>query len=115
MRQKLNVKDLINVGLFTVLIFIFTFVGGMIGFIPVLMPLVPFTCGLLSGPVDMLYATKIRKPGMLLIEQIIIAILFVVTGHGPWMLATAAVGGLIGECILKKGHYSSIKYARLAF
>ena len=38
----LNVRDLVNVGLFSVLIFIATFLSGMIGFIPVLMPVVPF-------------------------------------------------------------------------
>ena len=32
----LNVRDLVNVGLFSVLIFIATFLSGMIGFIPVL-------------------------------------------------------------------------------
>lgn len=115
MDNKLNVKDLINVGLFTILIFIFMFIGGMIGFIPILMPIVPFVGGLLSGPVSMLFASKIKKPGMLFIEQIIIALIFVFMGHGPWMLATAIIGGLLGEIILKKGQYGSIKYARLAF
>ncbi|MDQ0149382.1 MptD family putative ECF transporter S component [Eubacterium multiforme] len=114
-KEKLNVKDLINIGLFTVLIFAFTFVGGMIGFVPVLMPLVPFVSGVLSGPVSILFATKIKKAGMLFIEQMIIAVIFVVMGHGPWMLLTAAVGGVLGEFILKKGKYKSIKYARFAF
>lgn len=115
MKKKLDVKDLINTGLFTVLTFIFTFIGGMIGFIPILMPLVPFVGGLLSGPVSMLFATKIKKAGMLFIQQIIIAIIFVAMGHGPWMLLTASLGGLLGELVLKKGSYSSIKYARWAF
>lgn len=115
MNKKLSVKDLINVGLFTVLIFIFTFIGGMIGFIPVLMPIVPFVGGLLAGPVSMLFATKIKTRGMLFIEQMIIAILFVVMGHGPWMLLTAFIGGMLGEILLKKGGYHSIKHARLAF
>ena len=47
----LNVRDLVNVGLFSVLIFIATFLSGMIGFIPVLMPVVPFVYGIVSGPV----------------------------------------------------------------
>ena len=51
----LNVRDLVNVGLFSVLIFIATFLSGMIGFIPVLMPVVPFVYGIVSGPVYMLY------------------------------------------------------------
>ncbi|HCJ57250.1 MptD family putative ECF transporter S component [Lutispora sp.] len=115
MNKKLNVKDLINVGLFTVLIFIFTFIGGMIGFIPVLMPVVPFVGGLLAGPASMLFATKIKKRGMLFIEQMIIAIIFVVMGHGPWMLLTAVLGGILGELMLKKGNYNSVNHARTAF
>lgn len=115
MKKKLDVKDLINVGLFSVLILIFEFIGGMIGFIPVLMPLVPCVGGLLSGPICMLFATKIKKAGMLLIEQIIIAIVFVAMGHGPWMFLTASVAGLLGELLLRKGNYSSVKYARMAF
>lgn len=115
MKKKLDVKDLINIGLFTVLTFIFTFIGGMIGFIPILIPLVTFMGGLLSGPISMLFATKIKTRGMLLIEQLIIAILFVVMGHGPWMLLTALVGGMLGEILLEKGSYCSVKYARLAF
>lgn len=59
----LNVRDLVNVGLFSVLIFIATFLSGMIGFIPVLMPVVPFVYGIVSGPVYMLYFTKIKKAG----------------------------------------------------
>lgn len=113
--KTLNVKDLIYIGLFTVLIFIFTFIGGMIGFIPIFMPLVPFLGGLLSGPVIMLFASKIKKKGMLFIEQIIIAIVFVAMGHGPWMLVTSVVGGLLGEILLKRGNYNSLKYSRWAF
>ncbi|MDM8311354.1 MULTISPECIES: MptD family putative ECF transporter S component [Clostridium] len=115
MNKKLNVKDLINIGLFTILIFIFTFIGGMIGFVPILMPIVPFITGLFAGPVSMLFSTKIKKPGMLFIEQMIIAIIFVVTGHGPWMLVTAVFGSIFGEIVLKKGGYSSTNHARLAF
>ena len=115
MKNKLDVRDVNNIGLFTVVTFIFTFIGGMIGFIPILMPLVPFVSGVLSGPVNMLFATKIKKSGMLFIEQIIIALAFLATGHGPWILLTAVVGGFLGELILKRGNFSSVKHARLAF
>ncbi|MDD7771042.1 MptD family putative ECF transporter S component [Suipraeoptans intestinalis] len=115
MNKRLNVKDLINVGLFSILILLFTFVGGMLGFIPVLMPMVPFVAGFLSGPVAMLFAAKIRKPGMLFIQQILTALVFVATGHGIWMIPTALLGGLLGEYVLKSGGYKSIERARLAF
>ena len=93
----LNVRDLVNVGLFSVLIFIATFLSGMIGFIPVLMPVVPFVYG------------------MLFIQTIVVTLAFVATGHGPWVLLTAVIGGLLGEVVLRNGRYKSVKHARLAF
>lgn len=109
----LNVRDLVNVGLFSVLIFIATFLSGMIGFIPVLMPVVPFVYGIVSGPVYMLYFTKIKKAGMLFIQTIVVTLAFVATGHGPWVLLTAVIGGLLGEVVLRNGRYKSVKHARI--
>lgn len=106
----LNVRDLVNVGLFSVLIFIATFLSGMIGFIPVLMPVVPFVYGIVSGPVYMLYFTKIKKAGMLFIQTIVVTLAFVATGHGPWVLLTAVIGGLLGEVVLRNGRYKSVKH-----
>ena len=113
--SKLNVKDLINVGLFTVIIFMATFVSGMVGFIPVLMPIIPFIGGIITGPIYMLYSTKIKKVGMFFITQMIISFMFIVTGHGFWILLTAVLGALVTEYILKKSEYKSPKKARLAF
>ena len=62
--KRLNVRDLVNIGLFSILIFITTFIGGMIGFVPNLIPATTFVAGLVSGPVYMLYSTKIKKVGM---------------------------------------------------
>lgn len=113
--KKLDVRDLINIGLFSALIFITTFIGGMIGFIPTLIPVLPLIYGILAGPMYMLYSTKIKKPGMLFIQTIIVTLTFMATGHGPWVLLTAVVGGILGEIVLKKGGYKSVKHARLAF
>lgn len=113
--EKLNVRDLVNAGLFSVLIFITTFLSGMIGFVPVLMPAVPLVYGIVSGPVYMLYSTKIKKAGMIFIQTIVITLAFVATGHGPWVLLTAVAAGLLGEAVLRKGRYKSVKYARLAY
>ena len=115
MKNSLTVKDLINIGLFSVLSTVFMFISGMIGFIPVLMPAIPFIVYLFSGPVNMLYATKIKKPFMFFIQQILIALVFLATGHGPWILLTISIGSIIGEIILKKGNYNSLKSAKWAF
>ena len=66
MSKRLEVKDLINIGLFSVLGFIFMMIGSFLAMVPVLMPVVPFAQGVLVGPVNMLYSTKIKKRGMIL-------------------------------------------------
>ena len=45
MSKRLEVKDLINIGLFSVLGFIFMMIGSFLAMVPVLMPLVPFAQG----------------------------------------------------------------------
>lgn len=113
--KSLNVKDLINVGLFSVLIFVFTFLAGMIGMIPGTMVIMPCVIGIVTGPIYMLYSTKIRKPFMIFIQQMILALVFVATGHGIWIVITLAITAIIAELIIKKGNYISLNRARLAF
>ena len=85
MSKRLEVKDLINIGLFSVLGFIFMMIGSFLAMVPVLMPVVPFAQGVLVGPVNMLYSTKIKKREMIFIQSLLIALIYVAMGHGrPW-------------------------------
>ena len=113
--KKFGIRDLVNAGVFSLLTVMATWCGGMIGFIPVLMPLVPFACGLVSGPVFMLYSTKIDKFGMVLIMGIVFGLVFSMSGHGAIVLPAIIALSLICEMILKKGGYKSIKTARLSY
>lgn len=112
--KGLNVRDLINVGLFGILVAILTFLSGFIGFIPVLVPLTQFMVGLVTGSVNMLYSTRIKKAGMLFIQQIVMALAFLISGHTIYMLITSIIGGILAEIVLKMGDYKSVKYSRLA-
>lgn len=113
-QNKMNVKDLINTGLFTVLIGLATMITSFVGLLPFLMPFIPVFVGLVTGPIFMLYATKIKKPGMFFICEFLCGCLFGLTGHGLWTILSYSVGGLIGELFLKKSSYNSINGARLA-
>lgn len=113
--NKFSVRDLINAGLFSVLVVAFFWCEGMIGFIPVLMPIVPFVGALISAPVFMLYSTKIDKFGTVLILGIIIGLVFTVSGHGIYVLTRTIVVALVSEYILKKGKYKSVEYSRWAY
>lgn len=113
--KKFTVRDLVNAGVFSLLVVAATWLGGMIGFIPVAMPIVPFCCGIVSGPVFMLYSTKIDKFGMILIMGIIFGLVFSMSGHGAIVFPLVIVIALIAEYIMKKGDYKSIKNARLSY
>ena len=113
-QNKMNVKDLINTGLFTVLIGLATMLTSFVGLLPFLMPLIPVFVGLVTGPIFMLYATKIRKPGMFFICELLCGCLFGLAGHGLWTILSYSVGGLIGEFFLRKGNYTSNNGARWA-
>ena len=73
--------------------------------------LIPVTV-LQAGPC---VVTQVKKAGMLFIQTIVVTLAFVATGHGPWVLLTAVIGGLLGEVVLRNGRYKSVKHARLAF
>lgn len=113
--NKFGIRDLVNAGVFSLLTVMATWCGGMIGFVPVLMPLVPFACGLVSGPVFMLYSTKINKFGMVLIMGIIFGLVFSMSGHGAIVLPAIIILSIICEFILKIGSYKSIKTARVTY
>ncbi|MDY3006719.1 MptD family putative ECF transporter S component [Anaerococcus sp. AGMB00486] len=113
--NKFSVRDLVNAGVFSLLVLVASWCGGMIGFIPQTMPFVPFACGILGGIVFMLYSTKIDKFGMILIMGILFGIAFSLSGHGAIVFPGIVIISLLAEWILKKGNYKSIKYARLSF
>ncbi|MCH4167922.1 MAG: MptD family putative ECF transporter S component [Streptococcaceae bacterium] len=104
-QQKLNVKDLINIGLFTALYFICYFTAGMTGFIPVMMLLLPFLIGLVGGIPIMLFLTKVPKFGALSIMGIIVLLLMFFMGH-PWMILAFGIPVvLFGDWIASRGNY----------
>lgn len=109
MENKLNAKDLINVGIFTAIYFVLFFATGMTGYIPVMMVFLPLLCPFITGIPFMLFLTKVKTFGMVTIMGTIVGILMFVTGH-PWpILAAGFLCGLMGDLILKAGGYKGWK------
>lgn len=110
MEKKFEIKDLITVGVFTALYFVVIFVVACLGFIPIFMALMPLIGPIFAGIPLMLYFSKIKHFGMVLITSVIIAILMFITGH-PYPIFIFCIGaGFITEFVLKAGKYESIKY-----
>ena len=63
MNNKLQGKDLINIGIFTTIYFIVIFAAASIGFIPIFIPLISVIVPLVGGIPMMLFFSKIKKFG----------------------------------------------------
>ena len=82
MSNKLQGKDFINIGIFTVIYFVVTSVVAMLGVIPVFIPLLCVFVPLIGGIPMMLYFSKIRKFGMMTITGVLDGVLLLFTGMG---------------------------------
>ena len=71
-KSKLNGKDLISIGIFTAVYFILNLlIAAAMGFIPLVNMMIPFASSLVLGIPMMLYFSKIKKFGMVLITYIL--------------------------------------------
>lgn len=112
-KNKLQAKDLINVGIFTAIYFVLFFAGMMLGYIPIFIPLLGFVCPILCGIPFMLYLTKVKKFGMVSLSGIILGLLNMLIGSGVLVLIFGIVFGILADLIMKAGKYSSWKYTLL--
>ena len=114
MSNKLQGKDFINIGIFTVIYFVLTSVVAMLGVIPVFIPLLCVFVPLIGGVPMMLYFSKIRKFGMLTITGVLDGALLLFTGMGYWCILTGLVFGLIADFMLKSSGYKKVKMEVMA-
>ena len=105
MKEKLNGKDLINIGIFSAIYFVIVFITAMLGMVPILYPMLTVICPLVGGVVYMLFLTKVKKFGMIWIMSILMGILMLVCGMSWYALAIGVFSGLIADLIFKSGNY----------
>ncbi len=107
--EKISVKDLITVGIFTALYLVIFFATSMIGYIPFLIPFLGLICSILCGVPFILYVMKINKFGMVTLTGMILGCAFTVMGSGLIMIPFGIVFGLLGDFIMKAGNYRDWK------
>lgn len=113
--NKLQGRDLINIGIYCAIYFVIMFAVAMLGLIPVFLPLLSVLVPILGGIPFMLFLTKVKKPGMIFIFAMIMGIAMLLTGMGPWPILTSAIAGLLAEICFKSGAYKSAKKAVLSY
>ena len=102
--NKLNGKDLINAGIFSAIyVVIIMLVACTVGMIPIGFILLTLLVPLLEGM--MLYFSKIKKVGMIMILQVVIGLAMIITGMGYDLLIWGIVTGIIAEIIMKVTKY----------
>ncbi len=105
--EKLNARDLINVGLYTALYFVIQFMLAMTGFIPIMMVVMVPVNSFIGGIVWMLYFSKVKKFGMATLSGILIGILIFLMGRPLMSLIICALVGLIADLVMKRDEYRS--------
>ncbi|MGI6176355.1 MAG: MptD family putative ECF transporter S component [Christensenellales bacterium] len=108
-KNRINAKDLINVGIFAVLYGVICMAVSMLGFIPVFIPLLAVLIPFFGGIPYMLFLTRVKKFGMIWIMAVIMGILMFVGGMGTIALPTSILFGLLADLISRSGGYSSAK------
>ena len=105
--MKLNVKDLISVGLFSVIYFIGFMISGILGYIPICVVILPFLTGIFGGIPFVLLAIKQQKFGAVTLLGLIAGLLSFLIGQ-TWMSILFGLGfGLIADFIMKSGEFKS--------
>ena len=111
--KSLKGKDLINIGIYAALTCVVITAVSMIGFIPVLLPMIGIFAPLVAGIPLMLFMTKTRKFGMITIMGTLIGAFLWLTGMGYWPCIFGIVCGLIADLICRSGDYNKPKKAML--
>ena len=109
MKNKLNAKDLINVGIYTAIYLVLLFAVGMLTAIPVLYPMVYILWPLIGAVPFMLFLTKVNKFGMVTIMALICSGFWFLMGYTWTVVATYIIAGVVSDLIFKSGNYKSFK------
>lgn len=113
-QSKLNGKDLLNVGIFAVIITVLMVPISFLGFIPYLMPLYCVFMPLVAGIPWMLFAAKEQKFGPILLLGLLLSLLLMLTGMGWYSIPLTLVSSLLAELIVRQGKYKKAKLTVLA-
>ena len=110
MSNKLQAKDLINLGLFTVLYFVIgCCVAIPIGFVPIFLPILGALWSLITGIPFMLFLTRVKKFGMVTIMGILSGLLMGLTGMGFWGVPMGVIFGLLCRQLAVQVHLQHVQ------
>lgn len=104
---KLNIKDLINIGIFTAVYFIIFMIATATAYIPVMVFIFTVVSAVLAGIPLVLFLSRVKKFGMVTIMCTLLGIIVLLMGYGPIGFGIAIACGLAADLILKMGKWKS--------
>ena len=105
--MKLSVKDLINVGLFSVIYFVMFTISGILGYIPLCVVILPLIAGILGGIPFVLFTIKEQKFGAVTLMGVIAGLFTFLVGQTWLSVVFGLVFGLLADLIMRSGQYKS--------
>ncbi|WDV46494.1 MptD family putative ECF transporter S component [Clostridiaceae bacterium M8S5] len=110
-KDKIHIKDLITIGIFTAIYFIvFMLVQMVMGGIPIVFLMMPLPTALIGGIIYMLYIAKVPKHGAILIMSTLLAIL-IGSMLGVWTgFVVPIICGILAEMITGIGKFKSSRW-----
>lgn len=105
--MKLSVKDLINVGLFSVIYFIMFTISGILGYIPICVVILPLIAGILGGIPFVLFTIKEQKLGAVTLMGVIAGLFTFLVGQTWLSVVFGLLFGLLADLIMRSGQYKS--------
>ena len=99
-KQKMNVKDLVNVGIFTVIYFVLFYICGMTGLVPFMAVFYTPLLALIAGIPCVLFFTKTEKFGMVTIMGVLMGLIIFLMGYGYYGLILGICCGLVADLIM---------------
>ncbi len=104
--RGLTTRDLINIGIFTVLYFAAVAVCGQLGaLVPLLQVLGPLYIPIIAGIPYTLFLTRVNKFGMITIMGLLVGLLVLATGQAFWVPLLAVVLAPVADFISSRGGY----------
>lgn len=115
-KKGLTIKDLVTIGIFTALFFVFQLIGSLpFAPNPALTFYQPFGIALLCGPAFLLMVAKVPKRGTIAILGIINGIVWFVLGMHWAMDLGYVVMGIVADIVAGTKKYKSIKMNILSY
>lgn len=107
--KKLEIKDLVTIGVFAVIYLVGMFAVGMMGVVPILFLIYPTVLGIVMGIVTMLFMAKVKKPWALVIFGMISPLVMLLGGHTIIVIINSIIFVSIAEYIRRSGDFVSKK------